>query len=370
MNILITGSNGFIGRNLKLRLGELGYQNILEVHSHSPSEALRSAAETADFVFHLAGVNRPIDPRDFIAGNAEFTRSLCDALHSTGRAVPVAFSSSTQANLENPYGLSKRQAEESLLAYAESMQARVHLFRLPNVFGKWSRANYNSAVATFCQNIARGLPITIHDPSAPLRLVYIDDVIDAFTRLLSPPFPASGFVEVDPAYETTVGEVAAHLSSFPDSRRTLMAPRAGSGLIRALYATYLSFIEPEQFEYQVPRYVDPRGEFSELLKTHDCGQFSYFTAHPGVTRGDHYHHTKNEKFLIIRGTARFEFRHMDSGQIHVLTVSGGEGRVVETVPGWTHNITNVGQDELIVMLWANEVFDRAKPDTNPMKVIP
>jgi len=370
MDILVTGSKGFIGRNLMLRLGELGHRDILEIEADASRTDLLEAAGRADAVFHLAGVNRPPDPAQFGTGNAGFTAQLCEALVNTGRPIPVIFTSSIQAALDNPYGLSKRQAEATLLDYAKATGAPVHLFRLANVFGKWSRPNYNSAVATFCHNIARGLPVTIHDPLAPLRLVYIDDVIDAFLRLLVPPAPTAGFLEAGPVYETTVGEVAEVIRSFPESRITLAAPKAGSGLVRALHATYLSHLPPQDFTYQVPRHVDPRGEFTEMLKTRDYGQFSYFTAHPGITRGDHYHHSKTEKFLVIRGTARFEFRQVDTGQTHVLMVQGGEGRIVETVPGWTHNITNVGPDELIVMLWANEVFDRARPDTIPMKVLP
>jgi len=370
MSILITGSGGFIGRNLKLRLAELARWEVLEIKSDSPREDLLKAVAKAEVVFHLAGVNRPNDPSEFTTGNVGFTAQLCEALTATGRPIPVIFSSSTQAAQENPYGLSKRQAEDLLLEYAKATGAPVYLFRLTNVFGKWSRPNYNSAVATFCHNIARGLPISVHDPMAPLRLVYIDDVIDAFLRLLTAPLPPTGFIEVDPVFETTVGEVAGLIRGFRESRSSLEAPRAGSGFARALHATYLSHLDPQDFDYQVPRYVDPRGEFAEMLKTHDCGQFSYFTAHPGVTRGNHYHHSKTEKFLVVRGTARFEFRHVDTGHVHVLTVQGGEGRIVETVPGWTHNITNDGQDELIVMLWANEVFDRTRPDTIPMKVMP
>ena len=370
MKILITGSQGFIGRNLKLRLSELGHLDIMELEADSTQEALIEAVLQAEVVFHLAGVNRPTDPAEFAKGNAGFTSNLCEALSANGRSIPVAFSSSIQAALDNPYGRSKQQAETSLLEYAKSTGAQVYMFRLANVFGKWSRPNYNSAVATFCHNIARDLPITINDPSAPLQLVYIDDVIDAILSILSLPSPTSGFLEAGPVFETTVGQVAEIIRSFSKSRSTLQAPRAGSGLIRALYATYLSHLDPVCFEYQIQRHVDSRGEFAEMLKTHDCGQISYFTTHPGITRGDHYHHSKSERFLVVRGLARFEFRNMDTGQIHVLTVQGGEGRIVETVPGWTHNVTNVGTDELIVMLWANEVFDRARPDTIPMKVIP
>ena len=370
MNILVTGSKGFIGRNLLLRLKELGHRNILEVEADTPYEALLSAAHQAEIVFHLAGVNRPSDPLEFTTGNYEFTQQLCTILVGSGKPIPVVFSSSIQAIQENSYGLSKRQAEDALLQYGQTTGASVHIFRLANVFGKWGRPNYNSAVATFCHNISRGLPITLRDPSAPLSLIYIDDVLDAFVNLLAPQPPVCGFVQANPVYETTVGEVAETLQSFADGRTSLFAPRAGSGLVRALHATYLSHLDPLAFDYQVPQYGDSRGEFSEMLKTHECGQFSYFTARPGITRGDHYHHSKTEKFLIVRGIARFEFRQVDTGQTHSLTVQGGEGRIVETVPGWTHNVTNIGQDELIVMLWANEVFDRSNPDTIPMKVVP
>jgi UDP-2-acetamido-2,6-beta-L-arabino-hexul-4-ose reductase len=213
------------------------------------------------------------------------------------------------------------------------------------------------------------LPITVHDPKSPLRLVHIDDVVSALIALLSAP-PSPGIVQVSPEYETTVGELAQMIREFAGSRSSLMSPRVGAGLVRALYSTYVSFLPTESFSYEVARYVDPRGTFVEMLKTPDCGQFSYFTAHPGVARGEHYHHTKTEKFLVIRGTARFGFRNIDSGETYELVTGGGEARIVETIPGWTHNIVNVGDDELVVMLWANEVFDRASPDTVSMKVNP
>jgi UDP-2-acetamido-2,6-beta-L-arabino-hexul-4-ose reductase len=254
-----------------------------------------------------------------------------------------------------------------LLLYSRKSRSPVYLFRLTNVFGKWCRPNYNSAVATFCHNIARGMPISINDPAAPLKLVYVDDVLDAFMRLLETPDNA-GFIEAGPVYDTTVGHVAETLRGFADSRSTLMTDRVGTNLTRALYSTYISYLPPENFAYEVMRHTDPRGTFVEMLKTPDCGQFSYFTAHPGITRGEHYHHSKTEKFLVITGTARFGFRHIESGQTHELVTRGGEAKIVETVPGWTHDITNIGDDELIVMLWANEVFDRQHPDTIAMKV--
>lgn len=375
MGIVVTGANGFIGRNLIVRLGEIGHADVARVTRDTSAQQLIAALEGADFVFHLAGTNRPKDVAEFAAGNTGFTEELCRVLRAQGRPVPIVYASSTQAALDNPYGSSKRVAEDALLAYASETDAPVHIFRLTNVFGKWSRPNYNSAVATFCHNIARGLPITVSDRAATLKLVYVDDVVAAFTDMLTPASGtngtcSSGFVETSPFYETTVGDLADMIASFPASRQTMVTPRVGSGLLRALHATYLSHLPTEDFAYTVPVHADPRGEFVEMLKTEDSGQFSYFTAHPGITRGEHYHHTKTEKFLVIRGTAHFGFRNIDSGETFELTTRGGEARIVETVPGWAHNITNVGDDELIVMLWANEIFDRAKPDTIAVKVKP
>lgn len=367
MRTVVTGANGFIGRNLRVRLAELGHDELTPLTRDSPPDAVRAALVDADFVFHLAGVNRPQDPAEFVTGNARYTKVLCDQLVSAGRRATVVFASSTQAALDNAYGRSKLAAEQALHAYGGVTGAPVHVLRLTNVFGKWAKPDYNSAVATFCHNITRGLPITVNDPDAPLRLLYIDDVVEALTALLASE-SADNRVEPGPVYETTVGEVATILSGFAESRKTLLIPPVGSGLLRALYSTYVSFLPPQSFAYQVPSHADPRGEFVEMLKTPDCGQFSYFTAHPGVTRGEHYHHTKTEKFLVIRGTARFRFRQIVTGETQALVVSGGEGRIVETASGWTHDITNVGDDELIVMLWANEIFDRQRPDTVAMKV--
>lgn len=256
------------------------------------------------------------------------------------------------------------------MRYSGDTGAPVFLFRLTNVFGKWSRPHYNSAVATFCHQIARGLPITINDSAALLRLLYIDDAVNAFVRLLGSRDTPGGYLDPGPVYDTTVGEIAQMLREIAESRTSLVTPRVGVGLVRALYSTYVSFLPPELFDYKVPCHVDSRGVFVEMLKTPDCGQFSYFTANPGVTRGEHYHHSKTEKFLVIQGTARFGFRHIRTGQMHDLVVRGGDGRIVETVPGWTHNITNTGDSELIVMLWANEIFDRERPDTIALKVAP
>lgn len=371
MHVAVTGAGGFIGKNLCVRLREGAHRdNIVEILRTTSAAHTRAALAHADFVFHLAGVNRPKEETEFKNGNEGATEALCAALASTGRTIPVVYASSTQAALDNAYGRSKRAAEEILLRYARATGSGVYLLRLTNVFGKWCRAHYNSAVATFCHQLARGLPIVVNDPSAILKLTYIDDVVQVMLRLLEAPPPESGYVEVAPVYDTTVGAVAQTLRSFVDSRTSLLTPRVGTGLVRALYSTYISYLPPEEFAYAVPRRPDSRGEFVEMLKTPDCGQFSYFTAHPGITRGEHYHHSKTEKFLVIRGAARFEFRNLATGERHELTTRGGEARIVETAPGWAHNITNVGDEELIVMLWANEVFDRIRPDTVAIKVVP
>jgi UDP-2-acetamido-2,6-beta-L-arabino-hexul-4-ose reductase len=362
MRIVVTGGDGFIGRNLQVRLLELGYDNVLSVNRDTITESLYATLEVADFVFHLAGINRPRDSAEFDVGNRQFTETVCDMLVRTGKRTPLVFTSSTQALLDNPYGRSKRAAEAVIERYARVAGAPVYLFRLTNVFGKWSRPNYNSVVATFCHNIIKGTPIAITDPAAPLKLVYIDDVIDAMADILQNGREA-GDVDISPLYETTVGEVAEILHQFASSRETGIIPQVGTGLRRALYGTWASHLTPELFTYPLIRHEDRRGVFAEVLKTTDSGQISFFTAHPGITRGGHYHHTKTEKFLVVKGRARFGFRHILTGNTEEIFVTSDDLRVVETVPGWAHDVTNVGNEEMIVMLWANEIFDTEKPDT-------
>ena len=370
MKVLITGANGFVGKNLQLHLAERKDVQVVCFTRDDDLAQLPALLQGVDFVFHLAGVNRPQDPQEFVSGNVDLTQALCQAVGAvavaSGKLVPMVYTSSAQAGRDNPYGQSKRGAEDVLLATARSHQVPVHVFRLPNVFGKWCKPNYNSAVATFCHNIARDLSIQVNDPAAAVTLVYVDDVIKRFVQVMDGADAAvgpDGFATVAPQYTTTVGELARQIQAFKDSRSSLITERVGTGLVRALYATYVSYLPVESFAYTVPQYADPRGMFAEMLKTPDCGQFSFFTAHPGITRGGHYHHSKTEKFLVIKGQARFKFRHMQTGQVHELTTTGDKSEVVETVPGWTHDITNIGADEMIVMLWANEVFDRAQPDT-------
>ena len=375
MKVLITGSNGFVGKNLQLRLAERKDVRMVCFTRDEDVSQLPALLHGVDFVFHLAGVNRPLDPAEFVSGNTDLTQALCKVVanvaETTGKKVPVVYTSSTQAAHENAYGNSKRGAEDALLELQRIHAVPVHVFRLPNVFGKWCKPNYNSAVATFCHNIARGLPIQINDPAAPVTLAYVDDVINRFLQLMDGAdaiVDAEGFATVAPQYTCTVAELARVIQSFKESCTTLMTERVGTGLVRALYATYVSYLPAESFAYAVPQYTDKRGVFVEMLKTPDCGQFSYFTAHPGITRGGHYHHSKTEKFLVIKGEARFKFRHMQTGETHELVTRGDKAEIVETVPGWTHDITNIGEDEMIVMLWSNEVFDRENPDTIACKV--
>lgn len=368
MRVLVTGSQGFIGKNLVVRLGEVpGYEVVCFDRGDAPS-SLAPKVRQADAVVHLAGENRPKDEADFEKGNATLTRAICEAIQASGRKVPLVFASSLQAELSNPYGLSKRSGEKAVEELAARTGNPSVIFRLPGVFGKWCKPNYNSVVATFCYNTAFGLPLQINDPSTRLRLVYVDDVVSEFLLAIGSVADGVRWGAVAPEYAITLGQLAAQIDAFRMSRTTLVSERVGSGFLRALYATYVSYFPPSSFAYNLPRHGDERGVFVEMLKTPDCGQFSFFTAHPGVTRGGHYHHTKSEKFLVIKGSARFCFRHVVTNETLQMVTSGEHPQVVETVPGWAHDITNVGEDEMIVMLWANEIFDQNKPDTIPMKV--
>lgn len=367
MRVLVTGAQGFIGKNLIVHLRENADVQVTTLLREDSISSLPEKIQNADFIFHLAGINRPKNDSEFIEGNCELTRALCNAVRDSGRSVPIIYTSSIQAESENAYGSSKLMAEEALLDLSRATGSPVYIYRLPNVFGKWCRPNYNSVVATFCYNIAHELPIKVNDPMSVLRLVYIDDVITDFIHVLDQR-PAHGYRQIKPVCDITVGELAQQLHKFKESRTTLLIEPVGKGLTRALYSTFISYFTPKQFTYPLVKHEDARGVFVEMLKTHDSGQFSFFTAHPGITRGGHYHHTKTEKFLVIRGVAKFRFRHVESGEVYVLSVSSDKPEVVEAIPGWSHDITNVGQDEMIVMLWANETFDRLQPDTTTYQV--
>jgi UDP-2-acetamido-2,6-beta-L-arabino-hexul-4-ose reductase len=370
MHIVITGADGFIGRNLRQHLAERSDVDVSLITRESSKDELRKSLANATHVVHLAGVNRPQNVKEFQEGNADFTAEICDILavmaRDEGKKIPLFVTSSTQAALDNDYGVSKRNGEVAAQKAANEFGFPLFIFRLPNVFGKWSRPNYNSAVATFCHNVARNKPIQVNNADAEIALVYIDDVVERILQLLDGAQPnpdLNGFEQVQPQYAITVGDLAETIRGFKASRESLVIGRVGQGLVRALHSTYVSFLPPSEFSYTVPRHGDNRGVFVEMLKTPDCGQFSYFTAHPGITRGGHYHHSKTEKFLVIIGQARFKFRQIQTDEEYELITDGEKAEIVETVPGWTHDITNIGDTEMVVMLWANEIFDREKPDT-------
>jgi UDP-2-acetamido-2,6-beta-L-arabino-hexul-4-ose reductase len=362
MHVLVTGSNGFIGKNLIVHLNEIGTHEVLTFSRDNLIGELTELVKQADAVIHLAGENRPADDSEFKVVNEELTQLLCEEIRSTGRHIPMVFVSSTQAGNGTLYGESKRSAELAVERLELETGSPIFIYRLPGVFGKWCKPNYNSVVATFCYNIANDLPIQIDDASKELTLVYIDDVVKEFIDVIQYQDKKEGF-KVHPEYKIKLGELANKIESFNNCRTSLVVEKVGSGLIHALYSTYISYLPPENFSYLLPVFKDNRGIFSEIIKTKDSGQFSFFTAYPGVTRGGHYHHSKSEKFLIVKGVARFRFRHIISNETFEIIANGDELRVVDTVPGWIHDITNIGDNELIVMLWANEIFDKNSPDT-------
>lgn len=369
MNILVTGAAGFIGKNLVLRLSELSQFDVTTFVREDSIYDLKERLADADIVVHLAGENRPLNKQCFEKGNSVLTSQICDLIREQNRNIPIIMASSTQAELNNFYGKSKLAAEKSIEVLCGDTNNAAVIYRLPGVFGKWCKPNYNSVVATFCNNIALGLPIQINDPSSLLTLVYIDDVIASFLEVLQRPM-LKGVVRnsIESVYSVTLGDLSKQISKFKNCRTSLISERVGCGFLRALYSTYVSYLPKEQFKYSLTSHQDERGTFVEMLKTKDSGQFSFFTALPGVTRGGHYHHTKTEKFLVIKGNARFGFRHILTEDSFSIESSGKSPSIVETVPGWTHDITNIGDDELIVMLWANENFDVSQPDTISSRV--
>ena len=362
--IAVTGAKGFIGSNLVLRLKESGY-NVAPISRDTETAEAEDAIARADTIFHLAGINRPADESDF-EFNAEYTSWLADLVARSERKPLIVFASSAKASEDTAYARSKRAAEESLLALAAADTAAVSIWRLPNVYGKWSRPNYNSVVATFCHNSGRGLPLRIDDASAPLSLLYIDDLVDQWLALIADPPQASGFATPQGIEQTTVGDLAGLVQDFADHRSAHEVHDVRSGLRRRLFAAFMSALPIEKAAYPLEPRTDARGSFVEILKTNGSGQFSYFTAHPGVTRGGHYHHSKVEKFLVAHGTGRFRFRHALSGEMFEVVSSAHSPTVIETIPGWAHDVTNVGTDELVVFSWANERFDPERPDTHAM----
>jgi UDP-2-acetamido-2,6-beta-L-arabino-hexul-4-ose reductase len=367
MRVLVTGSNGFIGKNLIVRLNELGISYKVFTRRNSTKD-LQGLIKKSDFIIHLAGENRPKDEGDFEVVNSGLTSLICNEIRLIEKNIPIILASSTQAECDNLYGKSKLSAEIAVKNLENDTGNSSHIYRLPGVFGKWCKPNYNSVVATFCHNISHDLPVQVNDPSFELNLVYIDDVIEEFVKVIQGGEGGKEVPSVQPEYKIKLGDLADQIKLFKESRVSLITEEVGSGLVRKLYSTYISYISSEQFSYLIPSYGDERGIFAEILKTKDSGQFSFFTAGPGVSRGGHYHHSKTEKFLVVQGEARFGFRHVATDETHEIITTSKEYKIVETVPGWSHDITNIGAGEMIVMLWANEIFDPDNPDTIIYKV--
>lgn len=371
MKILITGSKGFIGKNLIAELRNRGYTEILEYTRGMDLGVLKRLTKECEFIFHLAGANRPADPNEFTRTNVGLARDLIELLIRNNNIVPVVIASSIQAGNDTAYGKSKKEAEELWLEYAEQYGGKVYIFRLPNVFGKWSRPNYNSVVATFCHNIARGLDIEIFDEEAELTLCYIDDVVTEFVGVLqgsvSKPMD-HGYCEIPTSYKLTVKQLAEKIKSFNQNRVTLMMPSLKNPLDKALYATYLSYLDEGDFSYTLPMREDERGWLAEFIKSEYNGQIFISKTKPGVTRGNHWHHSKVEKFLVLQGEALIKFRKYGTDDVISYQVSGERLEVVDIPAGYVHSITNMGTGDLITLFWANEIFDPDRTDTYRMEV--
>lgn len=377
MNILVTGAKGFVGKNLvsqlrNIQLGKAKNYSIsgeeIEVFEYDvdndPAE-LDAYCKKADFVFNLAGVNRPKDPVEFMKGNFGFASTLLDTLRKYNNRCPVMISSSIQAEWDNPYGESKRAGENLLFAYAKETGAKVLVYRFPNLFGKWCRPNYNSAVATFCNNIANDLPIQVNDPSVVMKLVYIDDVVDELIAALSGQEHREGdFCVVPTVHTITLGEIVDLLYAFKEMPKNGEVPNLSDAFTKKLYSTYLSYLPKEKFSYPLKMNVDNRGSFTEIIRTSDRGQFSVNISKPGITKGQHWHHTKNEKFVVVSGHGLIQLRKIGTDEVIRFEVSGEKMEVIEMIPGYTHNIINLSETEdLVTFIWCNECFDPNRPDT-------
>jgi len=368
LKVLVTGSKGFVGKNICLYLSEFTEIKVLTFDRSDSVSELEDRVASADIIIHLAGENRPKLSTDFEAVNTMLTQSICKILSNQNSQATVVLASSIQALSDSDYGRSKLAAEEAVIQLNKSNGNPVAIYRLPGVFGKWCRPNYNSVVATFCHNMANDLPIQVNDSQKVLKLVHIDDVVASLVDQITSRQSELNFPLVSPEFEITIGALAEKIKLFQVSRTSLELGFVGEGLGRALYSTYISYLPKDKFSYDIPMHIDNRGIFVEFFKNKKVGQFSFLTAGPGFTRGSHYHHTKTEKFVVIKGVASFGFRHMITNEKHYLEVCGDEPMIVETIPGWAHDITNVGSEELIVMVWANEIYNRELADTIPSAV--
>ncbi len=366
MKVLVTGAKGFVGKNLVAELYKSGTHEVYEFDIDTPIEKLDDYCKDCEFVYNLAGVNRPEKTEEFMEGNFGFATTLVDTIKKYSNTCPVMDSSSIQAALENPYGISKKAGEDMLFAYGLETGAPVYIYRFPNLFGKWCRPNYNSAVATFCHNIANDLPITVNDRSTLMHLAYIDDVVKELMQALDrhPHVNSDGYCFVPTVYDVTLGQIVDLLYSFKESRKNLMVPdMTEDSFAKKLYATYLSYLPENAFSYPLKMNIDERGSFTEILKSADRGQVSVNISKPGITKGNHWHNTKNEKFVVVSGEALIRFRKHGCDETIEYRVSGNKLEVVDIPTGYTHSITNVGDTDLVTLMWCNECFNPGKPDT-------
>jgi UDP-2-acetamido-2,6-beta-L-arabino-hexul-4-ose reductase len=368
MRILVTGAKGFIGKNLCLTLKNAGHE-VFEYDLGSTDDDLKSFVSKTDWIIHLAGINRPLKPEEFIDGNVNLAQKLLDVVLAAGSKAPIIFSSSTQAALDNSYGQSKKKAEEELFAFQKKNNHPVYVFRLYNAFGKWCRPNYNSVIATFCYNVAHDLPIQINEVAPAIDFVYIDDIVASFLNVLSSDGKGSkDIIYPEPHYSEKLGDIANALYGFKKSRSDFSVPDIQDQFFKKLYSTYLSYLEEDNFAYPLVPHKDQRGSFTEMLKTKSLGQVSVNVSKPGITKGNHYHMTKNEKYLVVTGTCEIKFRKVGTDKVITYKCSGDDLRVVDIPPGYTHCITNVGTCDSVTIMWANEQFDPNHPDTVMMPV--
>ncbi|MCF8020022.1 MAG: capsular polysaccharide biosynthesis protein CapF [Vallitaleaceae bacterium] len=369
MKILVTGSKGFIGKNLMAELRNKKHTDIYEFDQETEPSLLDEYCKEADFVFHLAGINRPKDQSEFMDGNFGFTTILVNTLRKYKNTCPVMISSSIQAELDNPYGESKKAGEDLLFDYGLETGAKILVYRFPNVFGKWGRPNYNSVVATFCHNISHELPIHMNTPDVVMNLVYIDDVMNELIHALEGnENRVNLFCKVPIVHTITLGEIADLIYSFKKSREERSVPDMSDAFTKKLYSTYLSYLPEDQFSYDLKMNVDDRGSFTEFIKTPDRGQVSVNISKPGITKGNHWHHSKNEKFLVVSGQGVIRFRKINSDEVLEYFVNGEKMTVVDIPTGYTHNIENLGETDMVTIMWANEAFNPEKPDTYFLEV--
>lgn len=364
MKILVTGAKGFMGKNLIAELKNRKYTEIYKYDLGVEPALIDLYTQDCDFVYHLAGVNRPQNPSEFMQGNFGFTSTLLDSLKKHQNKAPILITSSIQAELDNLYGKSKKAGEDLMFSYVRETGAKVFIYRLPNVFGKWCRPNYNSAVATFCYNIAHDLPITVNDPNAVMNLVYIDDLVDEFINRLNCDSNFNDYYTVQPVHTIKLGEIVDLIHSFKESREKRNIPNMSDAFIKKLFSTYLSYLPGSEFKYPLKMNVDHRGSFTEFIKTPERGQVSVNIAKPGIVKGNHWHHTKCEKFLVVSGKGVIRFRNiLNSDEVLEFDVSGETLDVLDIPPGYTHNIENLGDIDMVTIMWANEPFNPEKPDT-------